>query len=140
MREAVGRLGPEPAAAPARRPIRVPSWGDWSLELDDFLLTRLMKLVVHADDLARSVGLPAPGFPEEATAPVVELPAAESAPPPRSPVSDRPPAPASVRRPQPPPAGPSLRPPVRASARRSEPPPTGPSLRSAGRRPLDQPR
>ena len=32
-----------------------------------------MELVVHADDLACSVGLPTPEFPEEVTAPVVEL-------------------------------------------------------------------
>ena len=73
VREAAGRLAPDLAAAPARRPIRTPSWGDRSLELDDFLLTRLMELVVHADDLACSVGLPTPEFPEEVTAPVVEL-------------------------------------------------------------------
>lgn len=58
---------------PAVRPVRMPSWGDWSLDLDDFLLTRLMELVVHADDLACSVGLPTPPFPERVTAPVVEL-------------------------------------------------------------------
>jgi hypothetical protein len=51
----------------------MPSWGDWSLGLDDFLLTRLMELVVHADDLAYGVGLPAPDFPERVTAPVVDL-------------------------------------------------------------------
>ena len=32
-----------------------------------------MELVVHADDLACGVGLPTPEFPEEVTAPVVEL-------------------------------------------------------------------
>lgn len=32
-----------------------------------------MELVVHADDLACSVGPPAPVFPERVTAPVVDL-------------------------------------------------------------------
>jgi len=73
VREALGRLRAEVPKAPAVRPVRIASWGDWSLELDDFLLTRLMELVVHADDLACSAGLPAPQFPERVTAPVVEL-------------------------------------------------------------------
>ncbi|GGN54252.1 hypothetical protein GCM10011579_013130 [Streptomyces albiflavescens] len=73
VREAVARLGTELPEVPAGRPIRMRSWGDWSLDLDDFLLTRLMELVVHADDLAYSVGLPTPEFPEHVTAPVVEL-------------------------------------------------------------------
>ncbi|MGW3666297.1 maleylpyruvate isomerase N-terminal domain-containing protein [Streptomyces sp. NPDC005141] len=72
-RAAVERLRTELHGTPAVRPVRMPSWGDWSLDLDDFLLTRLMELVVHADDLACSVGLPAPDFPERVTAPVVDL-------------------------------------------------------------------
>ncbi|MET8135287.1 MULTISPECIES: maleylpyruvate isomerase N-terminal domain-containing protein [unclassified Streptomyces] len=72
-REAVERLRTALPEAPAVRPVRMPSWGDWSLGLDDFLLTRLMELVVHADDLAYGVGLPAPDFPERVTAPVVDL-------------------------------------------------------------------
>ncbi|MET9405442.1 maleylpyruvate isomerase N-terminal domain-containing protein [Streptomyces sp. NPDC002935] len=72
-REAVERLRAELPGTPAVRPVRMPSWGDWSLELDDLLLTRLMELVVHADDLAHSLGLPAPDFPERVTAPVVDL-------------------------------------------------------------------
>ncbi|MEV0484735.1 maleylpyruvate isomerase N-terminal domain-containing protein [Streptomyces sp. NPDC050508] len=73
VHEALVLLRTELPKAPASRPVRVPSWGDWSLELDDFLLTRLMELVVHADDLACSVGLPTPEFPEQVTAPVVAL-------------------------------------------------------------------
>ncbi|MCT9005144.1 maleylpyruvate isomerase N-terminal domain-containing protein [Streptomyces rhizosphaerihabitans] len=72
-REALERLRTALPEAPAVRPVRMPSWGDWSLGLDDFLLTRLMELVVHADDLAYGVGLPAPDFPERVTAPVVDL-------------------------------------------------------------------
>ncbi|MEV0645960.1 maleylpyruvate isomerase N-terminal domain-containing protein [Phytomonospora sp. NPDC050363] len=46
------------------RPVRIPFWGPWSLTLDDLLVTRLMELAVHADDLAVSVGLPTPRFGE----------------------------------------------------------------------------
>jgi len=73
VHDALVLLRTEVPKAPASRPVHIPSWGDWSLELDDFLLTRLMELVVHADDLACSVGLPTPDFPEQVTAPVVEL-------------------------------------------------------------------
>jgi hypothetical protein len=73
VRDAVGQLRDGLPEVPAVRPIRMGSWGDWSLELDDFLLTRLLELVVHADDLACSVDLPTPDFPERVTAPVVDL-------------------------------------------------------------------
>lgn len=73
VRDAAARLRADLPEVPAGRPIRMRSWGDWSLDLDDFLLTRLLELVVHADDLAYSVGLPTPDFPERVTAPVVEL-------------------------------------------------------------------
>ena len=48
-------------------------WQGWSLRRDDFLLTRLLEFVVHADDLAVSVGVPTPPFPDEAFAPVRDL-------------------------------------------------------------------
>jgi hypothetical protein len=47
--------------------------GMWCLTLDDFLLTRLVELVVHTDDLAVSVGTPTPALPEEATDLLVDL-------------------------------------------------------------------
>jgi hypothetical protein len=37
------------------------------------LMTRTMELVVHADDLAVSVGLPTPEFPAEVTGSVIDL-------------------------------------------------------------------
>jgi mycothiol maleylpyruvate isomerase-like protein len=43
-------------------------WQGWSLTTDDFLVTRLMEIMVHSDDLAASVGLPTPEF----ATPVVE--------------------------------------------------------------------
>jgi hypothetical protein len=48
-------------------------WTQWPLALDDFLLTRLMELSVHMDDLAVSVGLPTPALPAEVTGPVRHL-------------------------------------------------------------------
>jgi hypothetical protein len=41
----------------------------WALSLGDFLTTRMMELVVHMDDLAVSVGLAAPEFPDAVLTP-----------------------------------------------------------------------
>ena len=48
-------------------------WQGWALTTDDFLVTRSMELVVHSDDLAASVGLPTPEFPDTIAAHVVDL-------------------------------------------------------------------
>ena len=48
-------------------------WQGWALATDDFLTTRLMELVVHGDDLASSVGLATPTYPDAALAPVFAL-------------------------------------------------------------------
>lgn len=48
-------------------------WQGWSLRRDDFLLTRLLELVVHGVDLAVSLGVPAPDVPEDAFGPVRDL-------------------------------------------------------------------
>ena len=45
----------------------------WALSLDDFLITRMMELAVHMDDLAVSVGLAAPELPDAAFDPVLVL-------------------------------------------------------------------
>ena len=45
----------------------------WSLRRADFLLTRLLEVVVHSDDLAASIGVPTPEFPDETFAPVRDL-------------------------------------------------------------------
>jgi hypothetical protein len=57
----------------ADRPVRIPLWGPWSLMLDDMLITRMMELAVHSDDLAVSVGLPTPTLPESAVNTVIDL-------------------------------------------------------------------
>lgn len=48
-------------------------WQGWSLTVDDWLVTRKMEIVVHSDDLAASVGLETPAFPESVTGPVLAL-------------------------------------------------------------------
>ena len=48
-------------------------WQDSSLATDDFLVVRLMEIVVHADDLAASVGLPTPAFDDDVLHPALAL-------------------------------------------------------------------
>lgn len=60
-----------PACSPEHR-VQPPA-GPWSLVLDDFLVTRMMELVVHSDDLAVSVGLPTPELPGDVEDPVLGL-------------------------------------------------------------------
>jgi hypothetical protein len=60
------------AAGTARDVVPIP-WQGWSLRRDDFLLTRMLEIVVHADDLALSVGVRTPEFPAEVFAPVRDL-------------------------------------------------------------------
>lgn len=63
---------------PALRQHRVPDqvhipWQGWSLTTADFLATRAMEIVVHSDDLAASVGLATPDFPDDVLAEVFRL-------------------------------------------------------------------
>jgi Mycothiol maleylpyruvate isomerase N-terminal domain len=48
-------------------------WQGWALATPDWLTTRMMEMVVHADDLASSVGLDTPTFPEDVARPVFGL-------------------------------------------------------------------
>lgn len=59
-------------AEPAGRLVR-PSWVSWTLTLDDFLITRMMEIAVHSDDLAVSVGVAAPPLPAAVLDPVLGL-------------------------------------------------------------------
>jgi len=59
-------------AQPADRVVHLP-WGPWSLTLDDFLITRMLEITIHCDDLAYSVGVDTPPQPPEAIAAVVTL-------------------------------------------------------------------
>jgi hypothetical protein len=54
---AAGELRDRLATEPADRVVLLP-WGPWPLTLDDMLITRIMEIAVHGDDLTCSVGLP----------------------------------------------------------------------------------
>lgn len=70
---AVTGLNETLATVPADRPVRIPLWGPWSLSIDDLLVTRMMELAVHSDDLAVSVGVPTPRFSESTVDTVLRL-------------------------------------------------------------------
>ncbi|MFS0705081.1 maleylpyruvate isomerase N-terminal domain-containing protein [Cellulomonas sp. 179-A 9B4 NHS] len=58
------------ALAHASTTVLVP-WTGAAMATDDYLVTRLLEMVVHADDLASSVGLPTPELPAGAVVPVL---------------------------------------------------------------------
>lgn len=62
---------PSVLAGPERG-VYVP-WQGWTLSREDWLVSRLMETVVHTDDLAASIGVTTPEFPDEAFGPVLEL-------------------------------------------------------------------
>jgi hypothetical protein len=62
-----------PGAVAGAGPTTYVPWQDCCLATDDFLAVRLMEVVVHADDLAASVGRPTPAFDEEVLAPALAL-------------------------------------------------------------------
>ncbi|MDB1087974.1 maleylpyruvate isomerase N-terminal domain-containing protein [Streptomyces sp. ACA25] len=68
---AVRRLSEVLPAEPKDRVVDLP--GMWSLTLDDYLLTRLVEVVVHSDDLAVSVGAPTPDLPPAHSEEVIGL-------------------------------------------------------------------
>jgi len=67
------------AAIDAAGPTTYVPWQDCALRTDDFLVVRLMEIVVHADDLACSVGVASPAFSPEVLEPVLALLAALAA-------------------------------------------------------------
>jgi Mycothiol maleylpyruvate isomerase N-terminal domain len=60
------------AAMSSEHRVTAPS-GQWALTLDDFVLTRLMEIAVHSDDLAVSVGIETPPLADDVVAPVLGL-------------------------------------------------------------------
>jgi hypothetical protein len=58
---------------PAQAAGRVVDFGEWGLLIDDFLLTRVMELVVHCDDVATSLDMPTPEMPAAATEATIDL-------------------------------------------------------------------
>ncbi len=58
---------------PADSVVRVP-WNGRCFTVEDFLMTRMLEMVVHGDDLVASLGLPAgPDLPPSVTEPVLRL-------------------------------------------------------------------
>ena len=53
-------------------PILIP-WQGWALTAHDLLTTRMMEMVVHSDDLAASIGLETPEFPDDVLRRVLDL-------------------------------------------------------------------
>lgn len=53
-------------------PVLIP-WQGWALSRHDWLVTRLMEILVHADDLASSLEVETPRFPDEAARLVLGL-------------------------------------------------------------------
>ncbi len=49
------------------------TWWQWSLSWEDFLVTRMMEITVHSDDLAVSVGIDPPELPGAVLEPVLSL-------------------------------------------------------------------
>lgn len=76
LAERVATVAAELAAVlptePGDRVVFLP-WGPWSLRLDDFLITRMMELAVHSDDLAYSVDTDTPELPDAVLEPVLGL-------------------------------------------------------------------
>jgi hypothetical protein len=62
-----------PQAIAAAGPTTYVPWQDCALNLDDFLVCRLLELLVHADDLAASLGCRTPQFDDAVRDPVVAL-------------------------------------------------------------------
>ncbi len=69
---AVVRLRVALADEPADRIVAIP-WTAWRLALDDFLLTRMVEMVVHSDDLVASAPVAPPPIPAAATELVLDL-------------------------------------------------------------------
>jgi hypothetical protein len=72
VQQALTDIGTAFEAAQLPPAIRMP-WWDWSLSFDDFLVTRMMEIVVHADDLAVSVDVAPREFPDAVLGPVLAL-------------------------------------------------------------------
>jgi hypothetical protein len=72
LQQAIRDLRTAFASAELPPRIRMPGW-DWALSFDDYLVTRVMEIVVHSDDLAVSVGVEPPVLPEVVLGPVLAL-------------------------------------------------------------------
>jgi hypothetical protein len=72
VNRSLARLREElPWQAPGR--LGLMPWWQWTLLFDDLLVTRMMEIAVHSDDLAVSVGVPTPTLPPAVLEPVLGL-------------------------------------------------------------------
>lgn len=67
-----GALAPVLDASRTPDSVLIP-WQGWSLTAADFVLTRTMEALVHSDDLAASIGVDTPTFPDESADAVFAL-------------------------------------------------------------------
>ena len=72
IEEQLERLPGILAGAEPRSAVLIP-WQGWSLTVGDWLVTRQMEIVVHSDDLAASVAVATPEFPDSVVTPVLAL-------------------------------------------------------------------
>jgi len=70
--DALESLRPTLLQTPLDRTFK-PPWTGWALHLEDFLVTRLMEIAVHSDDVAVSVELATPALPDTVMSPVRHL-------------------------------------------------------------------
>lgn len=72
VQSALDEVAPLLAEEVEPRAVRMPWWG-WALRFEDFLVTRMMEITVHSDDLAVSVDLEPPELPATVLEPVLSL-------------------------------------------------------------------
>ncbi|MGK4579558.1 maleylpyruvate isomerase N-terminal domain-containing protein [Kitasatospora sp. HPMI-4] len=72
VRTALAGQRTESASRSADQVVFLPQTG-WALRLDDFLVTRMLELAVHMDDLTVSVGIAAQELPDAVFDPVLAL-------------------------------------------------------------------
>jgi len=70
VHEALAAVEARSGSAPAAVSL---AWWAWSLSFEDFLVTRMMEIVVHSDDLAVSLGAEPPTWPADVLEPVLAL-------------------------------------------------------------------
>jgi hypothetical protein len=70
--EALGEVAALLAEEVEPRVLRMPQWA-WSLRFEDFLVTRMLEITVHSDDLAVSVDVEPPLLPPSVLEPVLSL-------------------------------------------------------------------
>ena len=71
LHEHIGLLREQLPTQPADRVVSVGKL--WNLTLDDYLMTRMMEIAVHSDDVAVSAGIEAPPLPPTVLEPVLDL-------------------------------------------------------------------